>query len=196
MLLMDFNTWWQTKELFEQVYWAFAVPSTMLFVGILILTFVGGGVEDMDGVDATIEADTGVGFQFFTIKGMIGFFTLFSWSGLACINAGLGYSATLVISILCGLAMMFLLGLLFLGMSKLVESGTLSLTNAVGRIGEVYLPVRSGRANIGQVQINVQGAVRTLQAMTDDKEDLPVGAVIQVTAIISDQILLVTKNTK
>lgn len=183
-------------DLFEQIYWAMAIPSTLLMVVILLMTFIGGGVEEVADVDTTIESDTGVGFQFFTIKGMIGFFTLFSWSGIACINAGLGIFTTVVISFICGLAMMFLLAVLFYMMSKLVESGTLSLKNAVGRIGEVYLPVKSGRANIGQVQINVQGSVRTLQAMTDDAEDMPVGTVIEVKSIISDQILLVTKNAK
>lgn len=195
-MLLDITTWWDAKDLFEQVYWAMAIPSTMLFAGILLMTFIGGDIGDSGDVDATIDSDTGVGFQFFTIKGMIGFFTLFSWSGIACISSGLGIFPTIVISFISGLSMMFLLALLFFLMSKLVESGTLSLKNAVGRIGEVYLPVQAGRANIGQVQINVQGSVRTLQAMTDDAEDLPVGAVIQVQTIISDQILLVTKNSK
>lgn len=195
-MLLDITTWWDAKDLFEQVYWAMAIPSTLLFTGILLMTFIGGDIGDVGDTDATIEADTGVGFQFFTIKGMIGFFTLFSWSGIACINAGLGYFATVGISIVCGLLMMFILAFLFYMMSKLVESGTLSLKNAVGRIGEVYLPVRAGRANIGQVQINVQGSVRTLQAMTDDAVDMPVGTVIEVKSIISDQILLVTKNSK
>ncbi len=195
-MLLSINSWWSAMDLIEQIYWAMAIPSTLLMVIILLMTFIGGGIEEVADVDDTIESDTGPGFQFFTIKGMIGFFTLFSWSGIACINGGLGIFPTVVISFVCGLFMMFLLAVLFYMMSKLVESGTLSLKNAVGRIGEVYIPVRSGRANIGQVQINVQGSVRTLQAMTDDAEDLTVGAVIQVTAIISDQILLVTKNAK
>lgn len=193
--LLSFTTWWADKVIFEQIYWAFAIPSTLLFVMILLMTFIGGGMTEMGDVDATIEGDEGIGFQFFTLKGLIGFFTLFSWSGLACIEGGLDPVVTVVISILCGLIMMFVLASIFYLMSKLSESGTLNLKNAIDRIGEVYLPIKSKRGAIGQIQINIQGSIRTLQALTDDQDDLAVGMVVQVTAIINDQILLVTKNS-
>src|SRR6056297_1766839 len=150
MMLLDISSWWNTIDLFEQIYWAMAIPSTLLLLGIVVMTFIGTGVDEMTEIDTSVEADTGTGFQFFTTKGMIGFFTLFSWSGIACINGGLGILPTVVISFISGLAMMFILALLFYSMSRLVESGTMSLNNAIGRIGEVYLPVQSRRANIGQ----------------------------------------------
>jgi len=194
--LLSFTTWWADKDLFEQIYWTFAIPSTLLFVMILIMTFIGGAITEMGDADAAIEGDEGIGFQFFTLKGLIGFFTLFSWSGLACIAGGVAPVVTVVISIVCGLLMMFILGSIFYLMSKLTESGSLKLKNAIGRIGEVYIPIKAKRGAIGQIQINIQGSVRTLQALTDDEEDLSSGVVVQVNAIINDQILLVTKNSK
>lgn len=194
--LLSFTTWWADKELFEQIYWTFAIPSTLLFVVILLMTFIGGDMSAMGDADDAIEGDEGIGFQFFTLKGLIGFFTLFSWSGLACIAGGISPVVTVIVSIICGLLMMFVLASIFYLMSRLTESGSLNLKNAINRIGEVYLPIKAKRGAIGQVQINIQGSIRTLQALTDDKEDLAVGSVVQVTAIINDQILLVTKNSK
>jgi hypothetical protein len=195
-MLLDINTWWAAKELFEQIYWAFAIPSTLLFLIILVMTFIGGDISASGDADAAIEGDEGIGFQFFTLKGLISFFTLFAWSGLACIEAGLAQALTVMISVLCGLLMMFILASIFYLMSKLSESGTLKLKYAINGIGEVYLPIKAERSGMGKVQINIQGAVRTLQALSDDTADLPVGTMVKVTEIINDQILLVTKNLK
>lgn len=194
--LLSFTTWWADKDLFEQIYWTFAIPSTLLFLVILLMTFIGGDMSAMGDADDAIEGDEGIGFQFFTLKGLIGFFTLFSWSGLACIAGEISPVVTVIVSIICGLLMMFVLASIFYLMSKLSESGSLSLKNAVGKIGEVYIPIKAKRGAIGQIQINIQGSIRTLQALTDDDEDLSSGSVVQVNSIINDQILLVTKNSK
>jgi hypothetical protein len=196
-MLLDISTWWSSKELFEQIYWIIAFPSTLIFVILLIMTFVAGDVDgDAGGADADIDADEGIGFQFFTIKNLVGFFTIFSWSGLACIDGGLGIFATILISIVCGLVMMAIMAGIFYFMSTLTDSGTLNLKNAINGIGDVYLPVKAERSGFGKVQINIQGQLRTLDAMTDDETDLPTGTIIKVTDIINNEILLVTKSTK
>ena len=92
--------------------------------------------------------------------------------------------------------MMTLMAGIFYFMSKLTDDGTLKMTNAINRIGEIYLPVMANRGNIGKIQINIQDSVRTLQAMTDDDEDLPFGSVVTVTEVINGNILLVTKFKK
>ena len=85
---------------------------------------------------------------------------------------------------------------IFYFMSKMVTSGTLQIKNAIGKVGDIYLPVEKERGNIGQVQITVQGSLRTLQALTDEKEDLAQGTVVEVTQVIGEDILLVKKITK
>ena len=76
----------------EHVYWLFAVPSTIIFLIYMIITFAAGA--DVDGdfgdADADVDGDAGIGFQFFSLKNLVGFFTIFSWAGLACIDANLG----------------------------------------------------------------------------------------------------------
>ncbi|UTW64605.1 hypothetical protein KFE98_00280 [bacterium SCSIO 12741] len=194
-MLLDLSTWWSGMGTFEQVYWIIALPSTLIFLILLVLTFVGGDLDDAGGPDADVAGDDGVGFQFFSLKNVVGFFTLFAWSGLACIDADQSQLVTLVVSIISGFVMMTVMASIFYFMSKLTDSGTLDMRNAVNGIGEVYLPIKKQRGGFGKVQINVQGGLRTLQAMTDDGEDLPMGTVVQVQDIINDQILLVTKSS-
>ena len=130
----------------EQTYWIIALIGSVVFLIIFILTFIGGGDSDMDGDASDFEADDGgVGFQFFTFKNIVAFFTIFGWTGITCIDNGLSIGLTLILSIIGGLLMMVLTTSLFFWMHKLAESGTLKMKNAIGVIGEVYLPIGAKR---------------------------------------------------
>jgi len=190
MLLFEFSAWWGEKEVFEQIYWMFAFPSSLIFAIMLVMTFLVGDFDDGG------DADDGIGFQFFTLKNLVGFFTVFAWTGLACIDSGLNNTATILISFASGIVMMIIMGTLFYMMGKLVGSGTLDLNNAIGGIGEVYLPIGKNKSGFGQIQISIQGGLRTLQAMTEDDEDLPVGTIVDVKKVINNQILVVVKSSK
>lgn len=190
------NDWWSALSQLEQVYWVIALISGILFIVVLIGTFIGGTEVDMDGVDADIEADGGIGFQFLTFKNMVGFFTVFSWTGIACIRSGYSSSATLVFSIVAGLIMMVIMAWLFMFMARQAESGTLKIANAIGKVGEVYITIGKERSTIGKIQIKVQGSLRELEALTDEPEDLVQGNVVSVLEVISGELLLVEKTKK
>jgi len=188
--------WWNSLDTLEMIYWVMALVSSLFFAFIVVLTFLGGDADDVASADAEVDGDMGIGFQFFTVKNLIGFFTIFSWAGLASIHAHHATSITILISSISGLVMMSIMALLFYGMSKMVEDGSLKMKNAIGAIGEVYLPVQKERGSIGKIQIKVQGSLRELEALTDEPEDLQRGAVIKVIEIINDEILLVEKLKK
>jgi len=92
--------------------------------------------------------------------------------------------------------MMFATSALFFWINSLAESGTLKIKNAIGQIGEVYLPIGANRSKIGKVSIKVQGSLRELEAITDEEEDLKTSTVVEVVEIISAELLLVKKLTK
>ena len=147
--------WWSSLTGLQQVYWGIAIPFTIIFLILLAISIFAGVDSDMpDGdVDADIDADHGIGFQFITLKNIIGFFTIFAWSGLVCIDAGLGTIPTVFISFLSGVIMMVIMAALFYYMSKLQGSGTLIVSKAINGIGEVYLTIPGNRQGMGKVQI-------------------------------------------
>jgi len=182
----------------EQTYWYIALIGSSIFVIIFIFTFIGGGdfeVESDIDISETGE-DGGVGFQFFTFKNVIAFFTIFGWTGITCLDAGLSTALTIIISTIAGILMMFLTSLLFYWMGKMVESGTLDVNNAIGLIGEVYLPIGAERSKIGKIQIKVQGSLRELEAITDESIELETTTLVQVNKVVSSELLLVEKLTK
>lgn len=186
------NEWWNAIEILEKVYWIITFVGSLFFIFILIMTFVGGDVDELGDSDF----DGGIDFQFLTFKNLIGFITIFGWSGLASIHSGWTSSTTIIVSSVCGGLMMVAMAALFYFLRNTGESGTLNLENAVGCVGEVYLPIGKERATIGKVSVKVQGSLRELEALTDENEDLLSGNVIKVISVISDEILLVEKLKK
>ncbi|MBX2970215.1 MAG: hypothetical protein KF803_12665 [Cyclobacteriaceae bacterium] len=187
----DFTTWWEGLNLSLKIYWALAIPFTLFFLLQLVLSFMGGDVPD-DTPDAEVEADTGIGFQFFTLKNLVAFFSIFGWTGIACIDSGLSETTSLIIALVAGLIMMTVMASIFYFLGKANADGTLKMKNALGGVGEVYMTIKSKRGGIGKVQIKIQNSLRTLDAMTDDDQDIPTGKIITVTQVINDSILVVT----
>jgi hypothetical protein len=179
--------------IYEKTYWMIAIIGSLIFGILLIMTFIGGGMDaDMDADATNFEADDGgVGFQFFTFKNLVAFFTIFGWTGVVCMGGGYSNSVVLTISVMAGLLMMVATSSLFYFMSRLAEDGTLKIKNALGTIGEVYLPIGANRSKTGKVQIIVQGALRELDALTDEDKTLATGTVVKVIAIVSAELLLV-----
>ncbi|WP_425234821.1 hypothetical protein [Ulvibacterium sp.] len=185
--------WFAALTLFEKIYWVVALIASTILIILLILTLLGGDAEDMDAgdVDADVEGDHGIGFQFLSFKNLMGFLTIFGWSGIACLDEGLSKGLTVLISVICGLLMMLAMASLFYYLGKLQSSGTLRLKSALNQVGEVYLTIGAGRSKIGKVSITVQGTLRELEALTDEKKDLVLGNVVRVKAITENGLLIV-----
>jgi hypothetical protein len=197
-MLIDISSWWTALALPEKVYWIIAIPSTLLLLIQMVMTLTGGETDgldtDFDGdMDAGVDMDGGIGWQFITYKNVLGFFTIFSWTGLGVLQIGLGLMFALVISIISGLIMMAIMATLFYYINKLHESGTMIIEHAIGQTGEVYLRIPPNREGHGKIQVQVQGTLREMEAITDDEKALPTGSIAQVLEIVNNQILLVTQ---
>lgn len=185
--------WFSSLEWFPKIYWAIAIIASLNFIVTIVMSLIGGDTDELGDVDAEIDGDTGIGFQFITYKNLVGFFTIFGWSGIACIDEGFSKPTTIIISLICGLIMMAIMAAMFYYMRKLSDSGTLIYKNALDQIGEVYLTVGANRSKIGKAHVRIQGALRELEALTDSDTDLKTGTVIKVTSVTPNGILIIEK---
>lgn len=187
--------WLTGLEWFDKIFWIIALIGSGLFVVMMLVTFItGGGDMDVDGdFNGDMDMDADGGFSFFTIKNLIAFFTIFGWSGIAALENDLAKPYVILIATVCGLIMMFIMAGLFYLISKLHDSGTLEIKNAIGNIGEVYLTIGESRSSIGKVNVRIQGALRELEALTDDELPLKTGSVIEVIDVTNNGILIVQK---
>lgn len=193
-MFSDFSGWWEGLSTLARIYWIVAFPSTLLFVIQLVITFIGGDADsDIDADhDGTLDSDSG-GLHIFTFKNLVAFFTLFAWSGLACIEGGYSLTIILIVSIVTGAIMMIIMASLFYYISKFTYSGTMDFKNAIGESGSVYLSIPEKKTGTGKVQVKVQGQLRTLDAMTEDSEIIKTGSLIEVADIVNENILLVKR---
>jgi hypothetical protein len=197
-MLLNISTWWVSLELAQKIYWCVALPASILFIIQIILTFFGGDIDDLDAegdADMAVDDDSGIGFQFITLKNLIAFFTIFGWSGIACLDGNFGIGKTILISTVSGTIMMMIMAGIVYFMGRLTDSGTLNMSNAIGKTATVYLTIPPKRKGLGKVQIKVQG-LRTLDAMTDFKEEIKTGAIVEVMEVIDGEILLVKPSGK
>jgi hypothetical protein len=190
----SYSTWWAALTPALKIYWAIAIPFSVFFLLQMILSLMGGGDHPDNVPDVDVETDHGISFQFLTLKNMVGFFTIFSWTGIAGTNVGWSTGATLLIATLSGLLMMAMMASVFYLMSKMNTSGTMKIEEAVGKSGEVYLAIPAKRHSIGKIQIVVGGLLRTLDAMTDEEENISTGRQATVSAVLDNNVLLVTSK--
>ena len=188
--------WFSNLEFLSKIYWLIAILGSLVFIIVMIMAFTGGDTDEIGDLDSDIDADTGIGFQFITFKNLVGFFTIFGWSGIACLEAGLSKPITIVISIFCGLLMMGIMTAMFYFMGKLSDSGTLNYKNAIDSIGEVYLTIGADRSKMGKVSVKIQGSMRELDALTDSIIELKSGTIIKVVDVTPNGILIVDQTRK
>ncbi len=188
--------WFSNLEALPKIYWSVALVGSLVFLVVMAMAFLGGDADDIGDLDADMDADIGAGFQFISFKNLVGFFTIFGWSGIACLDAGLGTVLTVIISVVCGLLMMLVMATLFYFIYKLSDSGTLDYKNAIDAVGEVYLTIGADRSKIGKVSVTIQGTMREMDAMTDAFTDLKSGTVIKVVDVTPNGILIVAQNKK
>ena len=195
VLLSSFDAWWLSKTSLEQILWGTAIIATVLLAIQTIIGLFGGDHHSAFGhADDAVGHDHGMHTQFFTVKNLLAFFTMFGWVGLGAFSSTHNIAYTLLAATGAGVITMLLMAWLFKQISRLQYDGTTELKNAVGQTAKVYLNVPGNRAGTGKVHVVVQSVLKELDAITDDKDALSTGSNVKVIAIITDDTLLVTKN--
>jgi membrane protein implicated in regulation of membrane protease activity len=191
-----------TRTTYELVLWFIAVPATVVFGILLLLKIFGlGGHDgdvgahevphhDFDGA-SDAGADHGFGFRPLTVTNFITFFAVFGWVGIAGLSSDFGTAWATVAAVAIGAAVMLFVAWLWYHFSKLGQSGSLIIHNAIGQVGTVYRPIPQGRGGAGEIQVIVQGSMRNLAAMTEAAERIPTGTRVKVSGILDEGTLLV-----
>lgn len=148
----------------------------------------GHGLEahDLDG-----DHDHDVGLRVFTLRGIVAFFSVLGWSGLALLRLGLHPFVSVPLSFMLSLMAMLLMAMAMRTMLRLQVDGSLNLKLAVGREGEVYIPIPPNREGVGKVTLVVQERLVELSAVSDSLRAIQAGSRVFVADVLEEGILLV-----
>ncbi len=203
--------------LLQQVFACIAVPATLILVLQTILLLVGaasaGAGAEMDtdtsgllgGADADVEVDLdpdlptehapdatdASGVRVLTVRGLVAFFAIGGWLGLAAIEWGVPAPGASALALLGGFLAMVAIAFLFKWAMRLQDSGNISLRNAQGHSAQVYLTIPARRAGAGKVTLTLQERFVECDAVTDSGESIATGSLVTVQGVAEGNTLLV-----
>ena len=203
------ESWWQDLSRLNQAFVLLAVFFSALFLWQFLGALIGiSGDHDISAAPVTHDVPAGgvghgdgdavsgtmVAFKLMSIRSVIAFGTLFSWSGTLYLMDGTPVAKAMTYSVLWGVAAMVLVAYSFYKLAALQEIGNASLRTAIGQSATVYADIPQNGA--GKVRVLVSGAVTCVSARAKDGLPLMAGTEVKVLGIIGPNILEVEKAKK
>lgn len=199
--------WFNSLDPLLRTFWGIALFFSLFFVIQNIMTLIGLGHGDadgmdgmdavggMDGVDGTSTdggtLDTGGAMQLFTIRNLVNFMLGVGWGGVCFWQYIPNRLLLCLAALLFGLCFLFLFYAIWRKMLHFEKHGNLRISDSVGDVCSVYLRIPPARSGMGKVQVSFGGSVQELAALTDHPEQIPSGSKVRITALVDTSTLLV-----
>lgn len=203
------SEWWDNLNVLTQIFYFFAIPSTVILVIQSVLTLIGVSMNadgDMDfdtemdvDTDVSFDTDDGISisfdddsvddfenfataadFRFITFRGIIAFLTMFGWVGAGLSTTTMPIVLIVLIAFIAGLGSMFLIAMLFYGISKLQSSGNINYRLAIGKEAIVYIPIPANKEGTGKIQLTLQERLLEVSAVTEEATMLPTNSNVRI----------------
>ena len=197
------EAWWNGLTVMEQILYCVAIPSTLVLLLQTILAFCGfdhggqgGNISDTSGIDFDVDVpddvsfDTDIGgggqvsdlgsMHFFTMQGIVAFLCIFGWSAIIILHGGGNGTVSVLLGLVFGFAAMYVVAKIIQLSSRMTQSGTLNLNNALGESGRVYLTIPPRGQGTGKINITVQGNFLEFDAVNNSSVPIKTGENIRV----------------
>lgn len=179
----------------QQILALIAIPSTLILIVQTVMVLIGlgdggdGGDVDADDVLDGDTDDGGLGL--FSVRGIVAMLCIMGWSGVALLETSLPKAISILIAFVLGVATLVGMALLMKAVYRLQSSGNIDLGNAIGKVGQVYIPIPAGGKSSGKVNITVQERLTECDAITVSDTVLETGSYVRVTAVGEGGVLVV-----
>ena len=192
--------WWNSLSDLQHIFAFIGIPATLVLIVQTILLFFGIGDGD-DGIDldgdGIPDIETGDdGLSLFSIRGIVGMLCVAGWAGIVFIDFGVSNILSIILALLCGVATLFGIAYLMKAVLKLQSNGTLELGAAVGKTGEVYIPIPPKGRGRGKINIVVQDRYVELDAVTNSDDTLKTGETVRVVSTDEMGLVMVERAMK
>ena len=173
-------------------FWMVAIPSSVIFIIQMILTFIGSDASD--GTSADFDGDLNGGdtpFQLFSFRNLINFLLGFSWTGISFYKIINNQLLLIALATVVGALFVYLFFLIIRALMKLSEDNTFKLSETIGKTAEVYVPIPENKSGRGKITISVRGTMHELEAMTTGAR-IPSNVMVKILSI-EDSVLFVER---
>ena len=129
-----------------------------------------------------------------TLRSIVAFFAVGGWTGVVLGGMNLSLPAVVILSIMAGWAALYFVTWSIRIALRLQHIGNIQVSNAIGKVGEVYITVPAENKGRGKVNVVVQERFFEFEATTSAERDLKTGESVFVTGITEDNALIVIPN--
>ena len=175
----------------EIVFVCCAVFGSLFFILMMVLMLVGdilGGVVDT-AFDTDVSMDSTLAFELFSLQGIAAAIMMFGLTGMFVVSATDQEIIAVISGGFAAGGSLYMVRYMMKGISNLQADGTMQHKNAIGAKGHVYSRIRPNEE--GEVQVGVDGTLRTLLARGRDKTKLiPSGELIVVVDVIGSTMIV------
>ena len=173
-------------------FWMVAIPTSVIFIIQMTLTFIGSDVSDGTSADFDGDLDGGdTPFQLFSFRNLMNFLLGFSWTGISFYKIINNQLLLITLAIVVGVLFVYLFFLIIRALMRLSEDNTFKLSETIGKTAEVYIPIPEYKQGRGKVTISIHGTIHELEAMTTG-ERLPSNTIVKVICV-DDAVLFVER---
>ena len=174
------------REILMQIYFWVAIAASAILVFQLVMSLLGlsdDGGADFDGDMSDGIDGFGDGFNLFTFRGVVAFFTVASWSGYLLLLTETKEWLAITLSLVLGLVALVLVAVLLQQMLKLQASGNIDIDQAIGKTATVYLTVPQSPEKSGKVNVLLQDRHTEFEAKTHCSRDIRTGEQVKIIGV-------------
>lgn len=188
--------WWNSLIQAQQVFALVGIAATVILVIQTVMMLFGFGDDADTDIDDADIGDAGDGLVIFSIKGIVAMLCILGWTGVIFLGTGMNHVLAIFLAFLCGVAALIGMAFIMRAIAKLQSSGNIDVGNAIGKVGQVYIPIKGNASAQGKVTLTVQGTFTEFSAITMSNETLPTGSYVRVVAVDEAGTLLVEPVAK
>ena len=183
--------WWNELIVAQQIFLLVAIPSTVILVIQTILLLI--GLNDDVDVDVDIDDLGDDGLTLFSVRGIVSMLCIAGWSGFALCGTSLPLVVSILIAVLLGILTLIGMAFLMRSLQRLQSSGNIQISNTIGKVGQVYIPIPANAAAAGKINITVQEKYSEFLAITMEAETITTGTYVRVVAVNDAGVLVVER---
>lgn len=173
-------------------FWYVALPTSLIFIVLTVLTFIGADATDGSDADFNGDLNGDSPLQMFSLRNLINFLLGFSWGGISFWNSFDNKTILIAVSVTIGLSFFVIFMLAMRQLMNLQEDNSLKMSDALNKTGTVYIKVPANKKSVGKIQMSIKGSQHEFQAVTLG-EEIESGSPIRVVQILDDNLCLIEK---
>ena len=129
--------------------------------------------------------------KIFTVRGIVAFFAMGGWAGIAALSMGIRSLWAINIALIVGVAALLIASAVIRFALRMQSNGNIDLRNAMSGTAEVYITIPPSRSGVGKITMTLQERFVELEAVTDSESAIKPRMTVEIVGLRDRDCLVV-----